>query len=152
MQRLQKAGIFEQMEGFKFKTEGKEYCNLEEKEYKVFGYKGKQVRDNINSLDVARFIEAFIDSPRCGEVYNIGGGKANSCSILEAFQIAEKISGVPMQQTYVDENQIGDHIVYYSDLGKMRDHYPSWDISVSLEETISQIVEVWQKRGVTESS
>lgn len=121
-------------------------CNLEECEYRVFGYKGKQVRDNINSLDVARFIDAFISKPRVGEVYNIGGGKENSCSILEAFQIAEKYSGKSMKYAYVDENRIGDHIVYYSDLRKMREHYPEWDISVSLEETIEQIVMAWQER------
>jgi len=119
-------------------------CNLEGREYRVFGYQGKQVRDNIHSEDVAAFTSQFIASPRCGEVYNIGGGKANSCSILEAFQIAEKFSGKPMQYTYVDENRIGDHICYYSDLTKMRQHYPDWDIRVSLAETISQIVAAWQ--------
>ena len=121
-------------------------CNLEGKEYKIFGYKGKQVRDNIHSLDVARFIEAFIVAPRLGEVYNLGGGKDNTCSILEAFQWAEKFSGKAMKFTYLDENRIGDHICYYSDLRKMREHYPGWDIRVSLEETISQIVESWQSR------
>lgn len=121
-------------------------CNLEGKEYKIFGYKGKQVRDNIHSLDVARFIEAFIEAPRIGEVYNIGGGKANTCSILEAFALAEKYSGKPMKYTYIAENRIGDHICYYSDLRKMREHYPNWDITVSLEETIQQIVESWEKR------
>ncbi|EMI52278.1 NAD-dependent epimerase/dehydratase family protein [Rhodopirellula sallentina] len=122
-------------------------CNLEGREYKVFGYKGKQVRDNIHSEDVARFIAAFIDSPRCGEVYNIGGGKPNSCSILEAFKIAEKLSGQDMKYTYLEDNRIGDHICYYSNLNLMREHYPSWDISVSLEETISQIVEAWKARN-----
>lgn len=122
-------------------------CNLEGREYRVFGYKGKQVRDNIHSRDVARFIAAFIESPRSGEVYNIGGGKSNSCSILEAFQIAEKFSGRAMKYTYVDENRIGDHIVYYSDLRKMWSHYPDWDISVSLEETIEQIVDAWKDRA-----
>ena len=121
-------------------------CNLEGREYKVFGYKGKQVRDNIHSEDVARFIHAFVDSPRCGEVYNIGGGKPNSCSILEAFEIAARFSGQQMKYTYVDENRIGDHICYYSDLTQMRSHYPSWDISVSLEETIRQIVEACKTR------
>ncbi|MCA9235119.1 MAG: NAD-dependent epimerase/dehydratase family protein [Planctomycetales bacterium] len=121
-------------------------CNLEGRQYRVFGYQGKQVRDNIHSEDVARFIDAFIAAPRCGEVYNIGGGKANSCSILEAFQIAERFSGRPMDYVYVEENRIGDHICYYSDLTKMRTHYPSWDISISLEETIGQIVESWQAR------
>ena len=122
-------------------------CNLEGREYRVFGYKGKQVRDNIHSLDVARFIRAFIDAPRCGEVYNIGGGKGNSCSILEAFALAEKFGGEPMKYTYVDQNRIGDHICYYSDLRKMREHYPQWDITVSLEETVRQIVEAWRGRG-----
>lgn len=121
-------------------------CNLEGKEYRVFGYKGKQVRDNIHSLDVARFMAAFVEAPRTGEVYNLGGGKDNSCSILEAFKWAEKFSGQAQVYTYVDENRIGDHICYYSDLRKMREHYPKWDISVSLEETIRQIVEAWKTR------
>ncbi len=121
-------------------------CNLEGKEYKIFGYKGKQVRDNIHSLDVAKFIEAFISAPRIAEVYNLGGGKANSCSILEAFKLSEKYSGKAMNYTYLDENRIGDHICYYSDLRKMRSHYPNWDITISLEETIQQIVISWQKR------
>ncbi len=121
-------------------------CNLEGREFKIFGYKGKQVRDNIHSRDVARFIHAFIENPRCGEVYNIGGGKRNTCSILEAFKIVEKYSGTEMISSYMETNRIGDHICYYSDLRKMREHYPNWDISVSLEETISQIVESWKKR------
>ena len=116
-------------------------CNLEGRQYNVFGYKGKQVRDNIHSEDVARFIAAFIDSPRTAEVYNIGGGKANSCSILEAFEIAQSITGRAMNHIYVDENRIGDHICYYSDLTKMRAHYPGWDIRISLEDTIRQIVD-----------
>jgi len=121
-------------------------CNLEGREYRVFGYKGKQVRDNIHSLDVARFIHAFIATPRRGEVYNLGGGKANSCSILEAFKIAEKFTGRAQQSTYVDQNRIGDHICYYSDLRKMRAHYPGWDITKTLEQTIREIVEAWQRR------
>ncbi len=121
-------------------------CNLEGREYKVFGYKGKQVRDNIHSEDVARFMGAFIESPRCAEVYNIGGGKPNSCSILEAFKIAEGFSGQKMKYTYVDENRIGDHICYFSDLSKIREHYPAWDIRISLAETIEQIVNAWKAR------
>jgi CDP-paratose 2-epimerase len=122
-------------------------CNLEGKEYRVFGYKGKQVRDNIHSLDVARFMAAFVQAPRVAEVYNLGGGKENSCSILEAFAIAEKFTGKQQQFTYVDENRIGDHICYYSDLRKMKAHYPGWDITQSLEETIGQIVEAWKQRA-----
>ncbi|NET30427.1 MAG: NAD-dependent epimerase/dehydratase family protein [Cyanothece sp. SIO1E1] len=121
-------------------------CNLAGREYKIFGYQGKQVRDNIHAMDVARFMQAFIEAPRVAEVYNIGGGKGNSCSILEAFKLAEKFSGKIMCYIYVPESRIGDHICYYSDLSKMRDHYPNWDISVSLEETVQQIVDSWQVR------
>jgi len=121
-------------------------CNLEGREYRVFGYKGKQVRDNIHSLDVARFIAAFVGAPRTGEVYNLGGGKANSASILEAFALAEKFSGRRQVYTYVEQNRIGDHICYYSDLRKMRAHYPKWDITQTLEETVRQIVAAWGKR------
>ncbi|HTT57576.1 MAG TPA: NAD-dependent epimerase/dehydratase family protein, partial [Opitutaceae bacterium] len=121
-------------------------CNLEGREYRVFGYKGKQVRDNIHSLDVARFMAAFVAAPRAGEVYNLGGGKANSCSILEAFALTAKCTGRAQVHTYVDQNRSGDHICYYSDLRKMRAHYPAWDISVSLEETIRQIVAAWRRR------
>src|SRR5450755_3847326 len=78
-------------------------CNVEERIYKVFGYQGKQVRDNIHSLDVARFIHAFWEAPRCGEVYNIGGGRENSCSILEAFKTIGAISGKQMRFEYVDK-------------------------------------------------
>ena len=115
-------------------------CNLEEKEYRVFGYKGKQVRDNIHSLDVASFIAGFIAAPRIGEVYNLGGGRQNSCSILEAFALVERISGKAQRYTYVDGNRVGDHICYISNLAKMKAHFPHWDITVSLEETIRQIV------------
>lgn len=126
-------------------------CNLEGREYKVFGYKGKQVRDNIHSHDVARFIEEFIKAPRVAEVYNIGGGRANSCSIWEAFKIAEKFSDKKQVYQYVDENRAGDHICYISNLAKMRAHYPDWDITVSLEETIRQIVAATQQKLKLES-
>lgn len=122
-------------------------CNLEGREYKIFGYKGKQVRDNIHSLDVALFMAAFIDAPRCGEVYNIGGGRDNSTSILEAFATVEKFTGKPQVHSYVDQNRIGDHICYISDLTKMKEHYPTWDITQTLEDTIGQIVSAWQARA-----
>jgi CDP-paratose 2-epimerase len=122
-------------------------CNLEETEYKIFGYKGKQVRDNIHSYDVATFMENFITSPRSAEVYNIGGGKENSCSILEAFSITESFTGRPQKYTYEETNRIGDHICYYSDLRKMKEHYPNWSISKSLTETIEEIVEAWRQRN-----
>jgi CDP-paratose 2-epimerase len=121
-------------------------CNLEGREYQLFGYKGKQVRDNIHSVDVARFMYEFAKAPRAGEVYNIGGGKDNSCSVLEAFTLAEKWSGQKMKYRYVEQNRIGDHICYYSDLRKMRAHYPGWDITRSLDATIGEIVEAWRGR------
>ena len=121
-------------------------CNLTEKKYFVFGYKGKQVRDNIHSHDIASFMEFFINAPRTGEVYNLGGGKENTCSIIEAFAIAEEYSGKKQVYEYVDKNREGDHICYYSDLRKMKSHYPNWGITISLTETIRQIVESWETR------
>ncbi len=123
-------------------------CNLEGRPYTVFGYKGKQVRDNIHALDVARFMAAFIEAPRRGEVYNLGGGKDNSCSILEAFSITAGLTGKPQQYTYTDQNRAGDHICYYSDLRKMRSHYPSWGITKALRTTIEEIVEAWSRRSL----
>lgn len=121
-------------------------CNIDDREYKVFGYKGKQVRDNIHSEDVANFILAFCDAPRCGEVYNIGGGKENSCSILEAFGLVEELTGKPQKYTYVDQNRIGDHICYYSDLRKMKAHFPGWQITHTLRDVFREIVESWRAR------
>lgn len=121
-------------------------CNLEGKQYTVYGYKGKQVRDNIHSADVAAFMDAFMEAPRVAEVYNIGGGKANTCSILEAFALAETLTGQPMQYQYQDAHRAGDHICYYSDLRKMKSHYPQWDISISLAECIRQMVAAFRSR------
>jgi CDP-paratose 2-epimerase len=114
-------------------------CSVLGTRYSVFGYKGKQVRDNIHSVDVVRFIDAFIQTPRCGEVYNIGGGRDNSCSILEAFDLAEAVSGKPMVYEYVDRHREGDHICYISDLAKVRAHYPAWGITRKLPEIIEDI-------------
>ncbi len=121
-------------------------CNLERREYKIFGYKGKQVRDNIHSEDVARFIIEFCRAPRCGEVYNLGGGRANSCSILEAFALIGALTGKSQEYTYVDENRIGDHICYYSDLTKLKTHYPAWEITRSLKAIFGEIAESWERR------
>jgi len=114
-------------------------CNVEGLTYRMYGYKGKQVRDNIHSLDVARFIHAFWEHPRCGEVYNIGGGRANSVSILEAFERVAALSGRTMNYEYVDKNREGDHVCYISDLTKMRAHYPGWDITKSLDDIFVDI-------------
>jgi CDP-paratose 2-epimerase len=121
-------------------------CNLEGRTYKIFGYKGKQVRDNIHSHDVARFIEAFWEKPRSGEIYNIGGGRENSVSILEAFDRVSSLSGRTMQYEYVDKNREGDHICYISDLRKMKAHYPSWGITRTLDDTFEEIVRAWRNR------
>lgn len=121
-------------------------CNLEGKKYTIFGYKGKQVRDNIHSFDVARFAEEFIKTPRCGEVYNIGGGKANTCSILEAFDMISGLSGKEMIYEYSDQARQGDHICYYSDLRKMKAHFPAWDITKSLQQTFTEIHQAWLNR------
>ena len=121
-------------------------CNLEGREYRIFGYKGKQVRDNIHSVDVANFMFEFCQAPRAGEVYNLGGGKNNSCSILEAFEMTERFTGKRQVYTYHEQNRIGDHICYYSDLTKMREHYPRWEITKSLEQTLQEIVAAWRER------
>lgn len=126
-------------------------CNIEQREYKVYGYKGKQVRDNIHSEDVAAFILEFSKAPRVGEVYNIGGGRDNSCSILEAFAIAESFTGRKQNYRYIDENRIGDHICYYSDLRKMKAHYPNWRITRPLHDVFREIVESRERR-LAESS
>ncbi|MBZ5602256.1 MAG: NAD-dependent epimerase/dehydratase family protein [Acidobacteriia bacterium] len=119
-------------------------CNLEDREYKIFGYKGKQVRDNIHADDVASLMYAFYENPRPGEVYNLGGGKGNSCSILEAFQTVEQITGRRQRYTYLDQPRSGDHICYYSDLRKIQMHFPQWKITKPLRTIFEEIVESWQ--------
>ena len=104
------------------------------------------MRDNIHSFDVARFIDAFIERPRSGEVYNLGGGRENSCSILEAFDRAEEVSGKKMQWEYVDKNREGDHICYISDLSKIKSHYPEWSITKSLDDIFDEIHRSWVDR------
>ena len=114
--------------------------------YRVFGYKGKQVRDNIHSFDVIQAFEAFRRNPRPGEVYNLGGGRGNSISILEAFALVEKLTGKRVQYEYVDENRKGDHICYISDLTKMRSHFDGWDITRSIEDIFREIIDAVERR------
>ena len=114
--------------------------NVERKIYNIFGYKGKQVRDNIHAKDLVNFIRYFIFRPRIGEVYNLGGGIKNSISILEAFDLVYKHSGIRMKFKYKNKNRIGDHICYYSDLTKARKHYPGWDINIGLDKIICDIL------------
>lgn len=121
-------------------------CNVLGTEYKIFGYKGKQVRDNIHAHDVARFIEAFLKSPRRGEVYNLGGGRGNSISILEAFRLVESVSGVPMRSVYVEQHRVGDHVCYISNLAKMKAHYPGWGVSRDLPAIVAELHRSWAQR------
>ena len=121
--------------------------NLTGGTYQVYGYKGKQVRDNIHSYDVARFVEEFVAAPRVAEVYNLGGGRRNSCSIQEAFARVEALTGRPMQWRYVEKNREGDHICYISNLQKIRAHYPAWDVTKSLDDIFAEIVHSWEVRA-----
>ena len=121
-------------------------CNIERRKYKIYGYKGKQVRDNIHSEDVAAFMYEFYRDPKCAEVYNLGGGKENSCSLLEAFELTKSITGLCQRFIYIDQNRNGDHICYYSDLRKMKSHYPTWSITKSLEQIIQEITCAWKLR------
>jgi CDP-paratose 2-epimerase len=108
--------------------------------YSVFGYKAKQVRDNIHSHDVVRAMEEFAANPRPGEVYNMGGGRENSISMLESIEKIEQMSGKKLNWKYIDENRKGDHICYISDLSKFKSHYPNWKITIGLDEIFRQII------------
>ena len=108
--------------------------------YNIFGYKGKQVRDQIHSYDVIRAFEEFYKNPRPGEVYNIGGGRENSASVLECIDLIEKLIDKKIKWTYVEQNRIGDHICYFSDLRKLRSHFPDWKITRSLTDICNEII------------
>jgi CDP-paratose 2-epimerase len=108
--------------------------------YSVFGYKGKQVRDNIHSHDVVRAIEEFAANPRPGEVYNLGGGRRNSVSMLEAIAKVEALTGRKLDWRYVDQARKGDHICYISDMGKFKKDYPKWEITRGLDEILEEMV------------
>lgn len=127
-------------------------CNVEEREYTIFGYQGKQVRDNIHAYDVARCIEMFYEQPQSGAVFNLGGGRDNSVSILEAFDRAEQLTGKKMRYHYTDEPRIGDHICYISDLTHLRRSLPGWDITKTLDNIFEEIVASWQARILDHSS
>ena len=114
-------------------------CYKSNNVYKIYGYKGKQVRDNIHSSDVINFMQLFIDNPRIASVYNIGGGKSNSCSILESISLLENIGNKKFNFEYIDENRIGDHICYYSDLSKIQADYPTFKIKKNLTDIIYDI-------------
>jgi len=114
-------------------------CIVEKRPYRIFGYKGKQVRDNIHSNDLVEAFLAFYRNPRCGEVYNIGGSRHSNCSMLEAIQIGERLTGNKLDYTYVEDNRIGDHIWYVSDVRKFQDHYPDWKYRYSIDDILIEI-------------
>lgn len=114
-------------------------CVKTGRHYRIFGYKGKQVRDNIHSFDVCRVFEAFHENPRCGEVYNLGGGRANSVSMLEAIAKAEAVVGKKLDYEYVDANRSGDHICYISNLSKLKKHFPKWSITKSIDDVFAEL-------------
>ncbi len=114
-------------------------CAVTGDHYTVFGYKGKQVRDNIHSYDLVNMFYHFYQNPRSGEVYNAGGGRHSNCSMTEAIDICEEITGNKMNYSYSEDNRIGDHIWYISDLSKFREHYPSWEYKYGINDILSQI-------------
>jgi CDP-paratose 2-epimerase len=120
--------------------------------FRIFGYKGKQVRDQIHSKDVVAAFEMFIDAPRTGAVYNLGGGRANSASVLESITLAENRAGVPLDWEYVEENREGDHICYISDLGRLQRDYPHWHLNYSLDAIFDEVVESEMRRAHTVAS
>ena len=109
--------------------------------YVIYGYKGKQVRDQIHSVDVIRLFEAFARNPRAGEPYNLGGGRQNSASVLECIEAVEGLTGRKIDWRYVDQNRRGDHICYISDLRKIKAHFPEWSLTRSLDNILKEMVE-----------
>lgn len=114
-------------------------CAVMEKHYNIYGYKGKQVRDNIHSYDLVNAFWHFYQKPRMGEVYNIGGGRHSNCSMLEAIKMCEDITGKKMNYSYSEINRIGDHIWWISDVSKFKAHYPEWDYKYDLKDIMVEI-------------
>ncbi len=121
-------------------------CNVTGTPYKVFGYKGKQVRDNLHSSDLIRAFDMFFQSPRSGEVYNIGGGRHSNCSMLEAIAMCENVSGHKMEWEYVSTNRAGDHIWWISDVTKFQSHYPGYELRYDCEAILREMHERNQER------
>jgi CDP-paratose 2-epimerase len=121
-------------------------CCLEGREYTIYGYGGKQVRDNIHSADLVSMLWHFTRNPRCGEVYNVGGSRFAHCSMQEAIRLCEEISGRRLSTRYVESNRIGDHIWYVSDVRRFQEHYPEWRYTYDLERTLREIRDGWCER------
>ena len=117
-------------------------CAVTGTKYSIFGYKRKQVRDNIHSNDLIRAFDAFYKNPRSGEVYNMGGSRFSNCSMIEAIDLCEKISGKRLDWKYVDQNRVGDHIWYVSDVSRFQQHYPDWKYKYDVPAILQQIYEM----------
>lgn len=126
-------------------------CAATNTHYTVFGHNGKQVRDNIHCADLIRAFDCFFQAPRCGEVYNIGGSRFSNCSMLEAIGLCEELTGRPMHWTYQEENRIGDHIWWISDVGKFQSHYPDWKLTRDIRRIVQEIYEVNRGRWTVEA-
>ena len=116
-------------------------CTMTEMPYTIFGYKGKQVRDNIHSSDLIRAFDAFFRMPRSGEVYNIGGSRFSNCSMLEAIEMCQQIAGKPLQWAYSEQNRTGDHIWWISDTTRFQSHYPHWQLRYSIVDILREMHE-----------
>lgn len=121
-------------------------CAIKKEPYTIFGYKGKQVRDNIHSYDMVNAFYSFYQNPRCGEVYNMGGSRHSNCSMLEAIALCEEITGNKLNYEYSENNRIGDHIWYISDVKKFQSHYPKWQYKYSLRNILEEIYEAQTSR------
>lgn len=121
-------------------------CAMTDTPYTVFGYKAKQVRDNIHSADLIRAFHSFFQAPRCGEVYNIGGGRESNCSMLEAIRSCEEITSRPMQWQYQEQNRTGDHIWWISDLSRFQQHYPDWKLNYGIDDILREIYDMNRDR------
>ena len=119
----------------------------EGRQYRVFGYKAKQVRDNLHAHDLVSAFWAFVQTPRAGEVYNIGGGRVSNCSMLEAIALAERYTGRDLDWSYEDDARIGDHIWWISDTSKFRSHYPEWSVTRGVDMIVAEIADALQTRA-----
>jgi len=125
-------------------------CAVTGREYRIYGYKGKQVRDNIHSFDLVNAFWHFYRAPRAGEVYNMGGSRFSNCSMLEAIKKCEDVSGNKMKTVYAETNRVGDHIWWISDVSKFKQHYPEWSLTKNIDDILSEIFSANKHRWINE--